>query len=85
QVWSNGKGRGEETFARITSDVDMVPARDRVFFSPGSVNHGGVQQGKVIELKYSSREVLFEASIIPPQSAWEITFHRTERLHLFPQ
>lgn len=83
QVWSYGKDRGEETYSRIVSDVDYDPAEDHVFFSPGAVVIEDFY-GKVIELDRASEAVLFEATIRPPMPFFIITFHRTERLGLYP-
>ena len=84
QAWSYGKERGVETYSRIVSDVDYRPEEDRVFFSPGAVEAGGTHYGKVVELDRASRAVVFEATITPPQPRFIITFHRTERLSLYP-
>ncbi|MGH7572447.1 MAG: aryl-sulfate sulfotransferase [Gemmatimonadota bacterium] len=84
QVWSYGKDRGAETFSRIVSDVDYLPEEDHVFFSPGAVVLGG-NYGKVVEVDRGTEQVLFEATITPPQPIFIITFHRTERLSLYPE
>ncbi len=84
QVWSYGKQRGVNTYARIVSDVDYEPDADRVFFSPGSVDAGGSIYGKVIEIDRASQAILFEATITPPEPRFIVTFHRTERLSLYP-
>lgn len=83
QVWSFGKERGPETYSRIVSDVDYRPEDDHVFFSPGAVDFGA-QYGKVFEIERGTEEVLFEATITIPQSTF-VTFHRTERLTLYPE
>jgi arylsulfate sulfotransferase len=83
QVWSYGKDRGSETYSRIVSDVDYHASSNHVFFSPGAITTP-VNYGRVMEIDYTSKEVLFEASIIPPQAPFNITFHRTERLSLYP-
>ncbi len=84
QAWSYGKARGEETFARIVSDVDYRPGRDRVFFSPGAVEAGPAPHGKVVELGRDGKDVVFEATVTPPEPIFIITFHRTERMPLYP-
>ena len=85
QIWEYGKSRGASTFAPIVSDVDFIRTsnRDHVIFSPGSVTNG-TAYGKVIELDYATQDILFEATITPPRAVWGITFHRTERLNLYP-
>jgi len=85
QVWSYGKDRGEETYSRIVSDVDYHPEENHVFFIPGATNFGGNRYGKSIELDYNTQEVIFEATITPPQAAFGlITLHRTERMPMYP-
>ena len=84
QVLSYGEGRGQETFSRIVSDVDHGTDRGHVFFSPGAVEVGGDAYGKVIELGPDGDEVLFEATVTPPMPLFIITFHRTQRMPLYP-
>lgn len=84
QVWSYGKQRGAETYSRIVSDVDYLPKENHVIWSPGAVYFGGKNYGKVIELDYNTKSVIFEATITPPIAYFGITFHRTERLSLYP-
>ncbi|MGH7572446.1 MAG: aryl-sulfate sulfotransferase [Gemmatimonadota bacterium] len=83
QIWSYGKERGAETFSRIVSDVDYSPEDDHVFFSSGAIDFGG-SYGKVVELDPGTDQVLFEATITSPDPA-AVTFHRTERLSLYPE
>ncbi|MDX1745531.1 MAG: aryl-sulfate sulfotransferase, partial [Halobacteriales archaeon] len=84
QEWSYGKERGGETYSRIVSDVDYAAGTDHVFFSPGAVDFGGTSYGKVVEIERASRAVVFEATITPPEPFFIVTFHRTERLSLYP-
>lgn len=84
QEWSYGKERGAETYSRIVSDVDYAPVENNVFFSPGAVGFGGTNYGKVVEIDRASRMVVFEATITPPEPFFIVTFHRTERLSLYP-
>ena len=83
QVWAYGKARGAETYSRIVSDVDYLPALNHVTWSPGAVNRG-TNYGKVIEMDYATQGVVFEATITPPIAQFGITLHRTERLSLYP-
>lgn len=83
QAWSYGKDRGAETFSRIVSDVDYEPDGDHVLFSSGAVDFGG-NYGKVVEIDRLTGQVVFEATITPPRST-VVTFHRTERLSLYPE
>jgi arylsulfate sulfotransferase len=83
QIWEYGKSRGASTFSHIVSDVDYLPASNHVIFSPGAVNNA-TNYGKVIEVDYATRNVLFEATLTPPRTFFGISFHRTERLNLYP-
>lgn len=85
QVLSYGEARGQETYSRIVSDVDHGPEAGHVFFSPGAVVPGGDAYGKVIELGPDGEQVLFEATVTPPEPLFIITFHRTQRMPLYPK
>lgn len=83
QIWQYGMERGAETFSRIVSDVDYHEAEGNVMFMPGAI--GGTRpHGKVVEVDHDTRAVIFEATIIPPTAPFGITFHRVERLSLYP-
>ncbi len=84
QGWQYGKERGTETFSRIVSDVDYHAAEDNVVFMPGAVGFGPGAYGKMIEVDYASRAVVFEATIRAPTAPFGITFHRVERLPIYP-
>jgi arylsulfate sulfotransferase len=84
QVWHYGKERGGETFSRIVSDIDYHAAEDNVVFMPGAVGSSAGAYGKVVEVDYTTRDVVFEATITPPTAPFGITFHRVERLPLYP-
>lgn len=84
QVWAYGKDRGGETFSRIVSDVDYHAAEDNVVFMPGAVAYDGLVYGKTIEIDRTTRDVVFEATISAPTAPFGITFHRVERLPLYP-
>ncbi len=83
QIWQYGKERYTETFSGICSDVDFYPNNNHVIFSPGVISNNSVVYGKVVELDYASKNVIFEATITPPKSFYGITFHRTERMKLY--
>ena len=83
QVWAYGKSNGAATYSRIVSDVDFLPGANHVIVSPGAIVNGA-GTGKVIELDYPTQEVLFQATLTPPNTFFTITFHRTERLPLYP-
>ncbi len=85
QVWQYGKERGNETYSRIVSDVDYLEVENHMLFSPGAIVSGARPVGKSIEVDMTNNTVIFEATIIPPKAfADKITFHRTERLPLYP-
>lgn len=84
QVWEYGRERGAATYSRIVSDVDYLPAEDHVLFMPGAVSVGGRTYGKVVEVDRATGAVRFEATIAPPVAVFGITFHRVERLPLYP-
>lgn len=82
QVWQYGKERGIETYSRIQSDVDFLPNMNNVLFIPGwNVDNGGKVGGKVVEVNYTSKEVVFEARISP--STGPQTLHRAEKIRFY--
>ncbi len=82
QIWSYGKERGAETYARIVSRVSYLADKNSVLFTPGSSVSGGLPAGKVIEVDYATKSVLFEATINPPNSVFNISFHNVLRISL---
>ncbi len=84
QLWQYGKERGSDTFSRIVSDVDYHVAEANVVFMPGAAGSGAGAYGKVVEVDYTTRDVVFEATITPPTAPFGITLHRVERLSLYP-
>ncbi len=84
QVWHYGKERGGDTFSRIVSDVDYHATEDNVVFMPGAAGSGASAYGKVVEVDFTTSNVVFEATITPPIAPFGITFHRVERLSLYP-
>ncbi len=83
QVWSYGKERGEETYARIVSKVSYLGDKNTVLFTPGSSVSNGLPSGKVVEVDYNSKQVVFEATIQPPNSVFNISFHNVLRMPLY--
>ncbi|WP_412067884.1 aryl-sulfate sulfotransferase [Rubrivirga sp. IMCC43871] len=81
QLWAYGRDRGTETYSRIVSDVDLHEPEGVVVFAPGAV---GGPVGKVVEVSMATGAVLAEVTIRPPQAPFGITFHRVERLPLYP-
>ena len=84
QVWSYGKERGSETYSRIVSRVNYYKEKDNVIFAPGSLKANNTNLGKVVEVDKSSKQVVFEADIIPPRAFFGITFHSVYRMPLYP-
>ena len=82
QIWQYGRERGNTTYSRIVSDIDYFPEDKHVFFSPGAVSNSQTY-GKVVEVDYTTGNVLFEATILAPQTIYIITFHRTERMNIY--
>ncbi len=83
QVWSYGKERGAETYSRIVSKVSYVSENNSVLFTPGASVNGGVPGGKVVEVDYSTRQVIFEATLVPPNTVFNISFHNVLRISSF--
>lgn len=82
QVWTYGEARGASMYSSIVSDVDVLPS-GHVIWSPGAVSSGAGPYGAVVELD-ADDEVVFEARIWSTEPTYGITFHRTERLTLYP-
>ncbi|GMN10266.1 hypothetical protein MTsPCn9_13190 [Croceitalea sp. MTPC9] len=83
QVWSYGKDRGEDTYARIVSKVSYVAENNSVLFTPGSAVNNGTAAGKIVELDYSTKQVIFEATVTPPNTVFNISFHNVLRMPLY--
>jgi arylsulfate sulfotransferase len=84
QIWQYGRQRGEETYSRIVSDVDYYWDVNHYIFSPGACSKG-TKYGKIVEVNKTSNEVLFEATVYAPATSTSpVTFHRTDRLDLYP-
>lgn len=84
QVWTYGKERGEECYSRIVSGVAYNEDQNTVLFMPGAISSQGERYGKVVEVDYQTREVIFEATIIPKVAPFDITFHNVKRMGLYP-
>jgi len=63
QVWEYGKERGVELFSSNISDVDVLPETSNRLMIPGNVRLTPVPQSRMVELKYPSNEVVFEAVV----------------------
>lgn len=84
QQWQYGKEYGAGYYSRIVSDTDFLAAQNHVIFAPGATTFNGLVYGKSLEIDVGSGEILFEATIIAPITFFNITFHRTERISLYP-
>ncbi|MEM9996779.1 MAG: aryl-sulfate sulfotransferase [Bacteroidota bacterium] len=84
QTWQYGKERGAATYSRIVSDVDVHAETGTVLFTPGAAA-GSAPHGKIVEVDPSTQTVVFEATVTPPTAPFGITFHRVERLSLYPE
>lgn len=81
QVWQYGKERGLETYSRVVSDVDFIENTNHVLFAPGfNVTNSFGIGGKVIEIDYSTKTVLFEVEI---SKLFGASLHSAERLKLY--
>lgn len=83
QVWEYGKERGDETFGQYVSDVDFLPQTGNILFSPGfGTNNNGSAGGRIVEINYNTKNVVYEAIITPPAGVF-VCFHRAERMNLY--
>ena len=82
QIWEYGKERGGNTFSTIISSVQYLPQTNHILFSPGyDVPNTNGAGGKIIEVDYATKKVVFQQSINSPNLfAW----HRAKRFPLYP-
>jgi arylsulfate sulfotransferase len=82
QIWEYGKERNGETFSSIVSSVKYLPRKNHVLLAPGyQVANATGLGGKIVEIDYATRNVVFQQSI-SSVSGWG--WHRVERLELYP-
>jgi arylsulfate sulfotransferase len=82
QIWEYGKERGSETFSQIVSSVKYLADKNHVLFSPGyQVPNSTGLGGKIIEVDYATKKVVFEMRV---SSANGWGWHRVQRLDLYP-
>ena len=82
QIWEYGKERGGETFSSIVSSVKYLADKNHVLFSPGyQVSNATGNGGKIVEVDYATKKVVFQQSI---SSANGWGWHRVQRLPLYP-
>ena len=84
QVWEYGhKEQGRRCYSVALSSVQYLPQTKHVLFGPGvgtpNVNGAG---GKIIEVDYDTKEVVYEVHISRPDY---LVFHRVERISLYPE
>jgi arylsulfate sulfotransferase len=82
QIWAYGEDRGTETYAAALSSVQYLPEKDHILFCPGYFveNNSGLG-GKIIEIDYKTKALVFQTSI-STASGW--AFHRTYRISAYP-
>ncbi len=85
QVWEYGRERGQATYAGAVSDVDYHPEEKTVAFMPGITKIENGLNGKMIEIDYMTKKVVYEAVLRNDDvfSYYHI-FDRIERLPLYP-
>ncbi len=83
QVWEYGRERGRATYAARVSDVDYHPYANTVIFMPGDISDENGRSGRMVEVDYTTKEVVYEAIIHKPYVDYFI-FHRMERLPIYP-
>lgn len=82
QKWQYGKEGGLETYSAIVSKVQYLPKTDHVLFCPGyHVKNTNGQGGKIVEVDYTTRQVVSQLSI---SAANNWGFHRAERMSVYP-
>jgi len=81
QVWEYGKERGIETYSAIVSSVFYLPGSNHILFSPGfNVQNKNGSGGKIVEVDYTTKKVVFQASV-NNANGWG--WHRVYRIPLY--
>lgn len=82
EVWQYGHERYRECYAGGVSSVQYLPENDHVLFAPGlaTINKNGLG-GKIIEVDYQTKEVVYEVHVSVPAL---LAFHRASRIALYP-
>ncbi len=82
QVWQYGKERDVACYSSIVSSVQYLPGSNHVVFAPGSfVQNATGKGGKIIEVDYSTKEVVNEISITTTN---QFGFHRAKKINVYP-
>ena len=84
QIWEYGhKEQGRRCYSVALSSVQYLPQTNHILFGPGvgtpNVNGAG---GKIIEIDYKTKEVVYEVHISRPDY---LVFHRVNRISLYPE
>ncbi len=81
QVWDYGREEGRRCYAIAVSSVQYLPETNNVLYAPGvgTPNINGVG-GKVIEVDYQTKEILYEVQMSCPTY---LVFHRAVRMSLY--
>lgn len=82
EIWQYGHERYRECYAGGVSSVQYLPENDHILFAPGlaAMNKNG-WGGKVVEVDYKTKEVVYEVHISVPAL---LAFHRADRISLYP-
>ncbi len=83
QVWEYGRERGRETYSPFLSDVDYHHDTNTVIFMPGNNDEYGFN-GKMIEVDYTTKDVVYEAVLRYRMDIIHSMFHRIERFPIYP-
>ncbi len=82
QIWEYGKENGSSTFSQIVSSVKYLPQTKHILFSPGyQVPNSTGLGGKIVEIDYATKKVVFQASV---SSANGWGWHRVQRMPIYP-
>ncbi len=84
QVWDYGRERGRSAYSRVISDVDYHYLENTVAFMPGANLEFG-RNGKMIEVDYTTKEVVYEATMRNEGDFPDYMFQRIERLPMYPR
>lgn len=82
QVWAYGEDRGIDTYAAALSSVQYLPEKNHILFCPGYlvIDKNGIG-GKIVEIDYKTKKVVFQLSTTTPDG-WG--FQRTYRISAYP-
>jgi len=82
QIWTYSKERGGDMYSAIVSRVQYLPAINHLLVCPGyQVPNTICQGGKIIEVDYAIKNVLFEMQM-SAANGWG--FHRAQRESIYP-